>query len=248
MTASLWDQRIARAEELADSHRAARDILRFYAKIAGLQKIVHAALTSAASPRPDASVLLPHFPALFNLVRRDGPPPLAQSAAQLATRPDQWQPLLADQDAPEAQAFFARALLQPYFEFQASQNTIATNTVQPACPFCGERPVVAVLRGEGEGGKRSLVCSLCATEWEFRRLLCPNCGEEKERSLPVYVASEFPHVRVEACDTCRTYIKSVDLTRNGLAVPVVDELATVALNLWAADHDYVKFQPNLLGM
>jgi hypothetical protein len=89
-----------------------------------------------------------------------------------------------------------------------------------------------VLRGEGEGGKRSLICSLCATEWDFSRLLCLNCGEETERKLPVYVAEEFPHVRVEACDTCRTYIKAVDLTRNGLAVPVVDELASVALNFW----------------
>jgi len=62
------------------------------------------------------------------------------------------------------------------------------------------------------------------------------------------VAEEFPHVRIEACDACRTYIKSVDLTKNGLAVPVVEELATVALNLWADQHHYVKLQLNLLGM
>jgi FdhE protein len=64
----------------------------------------------------------------------------------------------------------------------------------------------------------------------------------------VYTAKEFPHVRIEACDTCRTYIKSVDLTKNGLAVPVVDELATISLALWADERGYTKVQLNLLGM
>jgi formate dehydrogenase maturation protein FdhE len=40
----------------------------------------------------------------------------------------------------------------------------------------------------------------------------------------------------------------VDLTRNGHAVPAVDELATVALNIWADEHGYVKLETNLLGM
>jgi formate dehydrogenase maturation protein FdhE len=31
-------------------------------------------------------------------------------------------------------------------------------------------------------------------------------------------------------------------------VPVVDELATIPLNLWAQQHGYVKLQPNLLGI
>src|SRR5437588_8683670 len=52
----------------------------------------------------------------------------------------------------------------------------------------------------------------------------------------------------EGCDTCGHYIKTVDLTKNGLAVPVVDELATIPLNLWAQEHGYVKLQANLLGI
>ena len=66
--------------------------------------------------------------------------------------------------------------------------------------------------------------------------------------MPVHTGEHFPHVRVEACDSCQTYIKSVDLTRNGLAVPVVDELATVSLNVWAEQRGYAKLQLNLLGM
>jgi FdhE protein len=55
-------------------------------------------------------------------------------------------------------------------------------------------------------------------------------------------------VRLECCDACRTYIKSVDLTKNGLADPLVDELASVPLDLWAREHGYDKLRPNLLGL
>jgi FdhE protein len=105
-----------------------------------------------------------------------------------------------------------------------------------------------VLRPEGDGGKRSLVCALCSTEWNFRRLVCPDCGEENKDRLPIFVAKEFEHVRVDACDTCRSYIKSIDMTKDGNAVPVVDELATLSLNLWAAENNYHKLRPNLFGV
>jgi FdhE protein len=108
--------------------------------------------------------------------------------------------------------------------------------------------VVAVLRGEGDGGKRSLLCSMCGTEWLYRRVICPSCGEENKDKLPIYIAAELDYVRVDACDTCQTYLKAVDLTKNGHAVPVVDEIATVALNIWAEEHGYSKLEPNILGM
>ena len=105
-----------------------------------------------------------------------------------------------------------------------------------------------MLREDGHGARRSLLCSFCFTEWGYRRTVCPACGEERVDSLPVYTASQFEHVRVEACDTCKTYIKTVDLTKNGLAVPEVDELATVTLSLWAEEKGYKKLHPNLLGI
>jgi FdhE protein len=86
------------------------------------------------------------------------------------------------------------------------------------------------------------------TEWEFRRVICPGCGQEDNAKLPVYTAETLPYVRVECCDTCQTYIKTIDLTKNGLAEPLVDELASVPLNLWAQERGYAKLRPNLLGM
>ncbi len=144
----------------------------------------------------------------------------------------------------EAEQFFWRVVTQPYAE-QSRKPGEATGST---CPSCGSKPVVGVLRGEGDGAKRALICSLCGSEWPYRRLICANCGEEDKNKLPVYTAAQIDYVRVEACDTCHTYLKSVDLTKDGFAVPVVDEIATVALNLWADENGYTKIETNVLGM
>jgi formate dehydrogenase maturation protein FdhE len=174
-----------------------------------------------------------HLPALLDLVRQKGTAVLAEQAGMPAIPGD------------PVHTFFLRVIEQPYFERQALHSQVDTTTVQSTCPFCFEKPVVAILRPEGDGGRRTLKCGLCFTEWEFRRLLCPSCGEEDREKLPVYTASDFPHIRVEACDTCRHYIKAVDLTRDGRAVPEVDEVAALALDLWAIERDYEKLTPNL---
>src|SRR5579864_7048861 len=222
MIASVWDRRIERASELIPTFPSAAEMLRFYGEIARFQKAIYEEQPAQAS---DA---LRRLPALAALVSRTGPADLARNAGETG--------------------FLERWLLQPFYEYRAAKSPATAGGEQAVCPFCGEQPQVGVLRGEGDGAKRSLICSLCSTEWDFRRLLCPNCGEESPEKLPVYLAEEIPYVRVEACDACHTYIKAVDLSRNGLAVPVVDELATVSLNLWAQEHGYTKLQVNLLGM
>jgi formate dehydrogenase maturation protein FdhE len=40
----------------------------------------------------------------------------------------------------------------------------------------------------------------------------------------------------------------VDLTKDGHAVPMVDEIATLALTLWAEENGYAKIETDLLGM
>ena len=228
MSRSSWRRRLERARELEAEHPAAAEVLRFYRGIAEFQQ--------GQTTQDDR---LPH---LLALVRRAGPAALAEAAEALARGSTS---LNADNPA---HGFFVRVLEQPDFERRAQLGNVDTGRVQSRCPFCAEKPLAAVLRPEGEGGKRRLLCGRCFTEWDFRRLLCPNCGEEDRDKLPVYMAVEFPHVRVEACDTCKHYIKSIDLTRNGLAVPEVDELAALSLDIWAAEHGYTKVQANLMGV
>jgi formate dehydrogenase maturation protein FdhE len=54
-------------------------------------------------------------------------------------------------------------------------------------------------------------------------------------------------VRVEACDTCKSYLKSFDTTLDGLLIPEVDEIAFPALDIWASEQGYRKIQLNLMG-
>ena len=105
---------------------------------------------------------------------------------------------------------------------------------------------MGVLRPEGEGAKRSLICSFCRTEWDYLRLACPACDERREDKLCVYTTSKFEGVRVEACETCKAYIKTVNLARSGLAVPEVDDLATIPLTLWADENGCHRATRNLV--
>jgi formate dehydrogenase maturation protein FdhE len=78
--------------------------------------------------------------------------------------------------------------------------------------------------------------------------VCAYCAEERPFKLGYFHTPAYDHVRVEACDTCKRYIKGVDLTRFGLASPLVDEVAAAALDVWAKEHDYTKIEMNLVGL
>jgi len=220
----------------------------------------------------DFFLLLPKFPGLLSLIQQIAPAPLARSAASLAMKGSTaWQHAIEDfwygdpdlaagaDDAEPVQSadhfaatysdrVLAWIFLQPYAEYLADHRKVAMVDGTPStCPLCGGKPAVGVLRSEGDGAKKSLICMLCSHEWAFRRIYCPACGEEREPQMAYYSAPEIAHVRVDVCDTCHTYLKSIDLTKTGLAVAVVDELATTPLDLWAREHGYEKLQINLLG-
>ncbi len=199
--------------------------------------------------------LLAAFPQFLSLIEQKAPARLTQVAHDLRqTHSGSLTEMLSrcwsDTKSPsEAQEFLALALLQPYAEFVRSLAQLQLEGYNSSfCPLCNRQPVCSILRPLGDGGRRSLLCGFCLTEWEFRRIICPACGQEDHAKLPVYTAEAFPHIRVECCDACHTYIKSIDLTKAGLAEPLVDELAALPLDLWAQERGYVKLRPNLLGM
>jgi len=146
--------------------------------------------------------------------------------------------------------FYARAFLEPVITSIAqADSSQPTDWTQNFCFVCGGPPQVAVLRDLPDAlGRRSLMCSICATEWRFQRLTCPHCGETEADKLPVHTAESIAHVRVDACTTCSRYIKTVDLRKNGNAVPIVDELAALELDIWAQEEGLTKLRPNVLGL
>ena len=113
-------------------------------------------------------------------------------------------------------------------------------------------PQVSVFTDTGDAlltGQRRLVCSRCATEWTFARMTCASCRETGGSRLPI-IADEtrLPHLRVDACEVCHSYLVSVDLRRDPRAVPLVDEIAALPLGLAAADRGYTKITPNVMGL
>ena len=184
-------------------------------------------------------------------------------AAVLAREPVDAVAARIDCDAA-ALDFFPRAFVQPIAEALSTEAPRDTHpggngrgpggdaggdAARAACPHCGGAPLAAVLRDEPEvRGRRTLLCSLCQSEWTFPRTRCPACGEERAEKRPHHVSESWPHIRLEECGSCRTYVKAIDLREAGLAVPVVDELASVELDLWAVEQGLSKLQTNLLGM
>lgn len=260
---SSWQRRISRAEQLAVQHAFAAEILGFYVHLARFQEGIQQRLehdppepSSQLSQLPKAQDLLSSFPAFLLLVEANAPTRFANAARALRDSSREfswnllnsvWSQTASPPDGPEQ--FLAFAFLQPCAEFVRSRTALRLEGyTHSLCPFCNRKSGIAVLRAQGDGARRNLMCGFCLCEWEFRRIVCAGCGEEDERKLPVFTAEQFPHMRVECCDTCNSYIKSVDLSKNGLADPLVDELAAVPLDLWALEHGYAKIHPNLLGL
>lgn len=266
----VYDARLRRAERLSAQHSFAKEFLDFYKHVASFQKGLYtkvasasgsnalAMATSAFREQLDLALLLPHFRGFLSVTEQHAPPALRESARQMALLPsDSWIASLEaywehagryDQQVGAFAQFIPRAFLQPYAEYCVSRMQRPPVVVAPrVCPLCGSRPLLGVLRPEGDSGKRFLLCAFCLEEWEFRRILCSTCGEEAENKLPVYIAEQLPHVRVEACDMCKFYLRTIDLTKDGHAVPLVDDLAAIPLTLWAHEHGYSRLQPNLLG-
>ena len=265
---SDYDGRIRRAERLASLHPFALEILTFYKRIAEFQKTLYLQILNGdkkQSPRPlvtrdqlDPAGLIPQFREFLRLIAEHAPLPLADSAREVSSEPSgpiasrlerYWSGDRGDDFSNAAfEQFLPRAFLQPYAEHLAADNAPDAVAGSPSlCPLCNSRPLLGILRPEGDGGKRFLLCFFCLREWEFRRIICATCGEETETKLPVYVAEQFPYIRVEACETCKFYLRTIDLTKDGNAVPLVDDLAALPLSLWAAEHGYSRAQPNLLG-
>lgn len=144
------------------------------------------------------------------------------------------------------------------------------------CPSCGGLPQLAIFEASPEDlvtAHRYLECSRCATSWAFPRLTCAACGETDTAKLVVYgeigstqaersggviksdaaardaVSPEvrFPHLRVDGCTTCSRYLLTVDRERDGRAVPVVDEIGAIPLDLYAKERGMRKIVPNLMG-
>lgn len=262
-TIESWDTRIKRAEELVSQADPTKEILTFYSKLLAAQKEIDEFLRRrpvwlpSGSLAQDLSVVRSCLPAFLRAVEAYGSTVLAEEARRLisAASGTVEEMLLDYWHNPSDTQFFAKAFLQPYARWLAESGGQPIDRTfegdDKRCPFCGGLPQVSFLQireATSESGNRDLVCATCTINWSFRRVACSYCGEESPTKLGYFHTSEYDHIRIEACDTCKHYIKGVDLTRLGFAVPLVDEVAAAALDVWSREHGYTKIELNLVGL
>lgn len=253
---NAWERRIRRADAIVSDGGPHASLVAFYARVLASQKRIADALTAqplTGSLEADRQVILRPARAFAQEIASYGPEPLAQQARGLAID----DVLLTYWRTPTDQSFFAKAILQPYAELLREGGVSSPERraapMANRCPDCGGAPQLSILEAGGgattaDGGSRRLLCATCLSTWSFSRVRCPACGEGDERRLVYYQTPEFEHLRVDACETCRRYLKNVDFGRLGLAVPLVDEVAGAALDLWARDRGYEKIELNLVGL
>jgi FdhE protein len=261
--AADWDERIARARRLALDNAAARDLLTFYAALAEYQQSlfltagnVHPASDFADSI--DVNAAASAVPGFLAWLQNAAPTPLAAAAATIQVDVSEWNRLMRESLTRDdvdvdggVTSFVIDAVLQPFAERAAiarREDADPSPSKSARCPICSGLPCLGVLRPEGHGAKRMLLCARCVTEWEFLRVVCANCGEEEFEKVPVYTTESFPLVRIEACDTCKRYVKTIDLTKDGRAVPIVDDIASVPLDLWAGEQGYARVRASILSV
>ncbi|HEX7300328.1 MAG TPA: formate dehydrogenase accessory protein FdhE [Solirubrobacteraceae bacterium] len=181
---------------------------------------------------------------------------------------------LAGEELDQVDRYLARASLGPVLEALGERAGAACTPEDDGegrqlCPSCGGLPQLSWVASSGDAlvsGPRSLVCARCHASWSCSRSVCPACGESEEARLEMFAErwdgpvtanghgkgeshepSVFPHLRIAACSTCSQYLIEVDMARDGRAVPEVDELTALPLDLYAADQGLTKLTANLMG-
>ncbi|MDD3311630.1 formate dehydrogenase accessory protein FdhE [Pseudodesulfovibrio sp.] len=143
--------------------------------------------------------------------------------------------------APKTLSFLAFAALSPSIEAAADELAEKLPEMKvPAvgsCPLCGSLPLVSSL--EQVEGYRRATCSFCRHDYRIKRVACPVCGEEDQQKLTYFTVDEEPGFRVDVCETCKTYVKTLDFRKlDRIAVPVLDDLDSLALDYVAAGQGY----------
>ena len=257
-TTSPWLERRRRAAELLEAQPHAAELLRLYLALLDVWTNVD---EMAPAERPDAARLPAYavervLPRVLEATLVAGPEKLRTEVlrrfheADLEDLVARW---LAGAQLSETDRYLARASAAPLLEaLPGARSLDGTIGDRRHCPDCGGLPQLAYFPISGEAlvtAPRHLLCSRCSQSWPYPRMVCAGCGNEETPALPIFAdADRFPGLRVDACDACHHYLVTVDLPKDPTAVPVVDELVALPLDLFARERGFTKITPNLMGI
>ena len=139
-------------------------------------------------------------------------------------------------------AFLSRNSIMPIYEAYAKE---LSNYVDQErwwkgyCPICGSEPFMAEMKEEGA---RFLVCSSCGYEWRFNRLKCPFCeNADHEKLRYFYTEKEGKVYRIDVCEKCKRYIKTVDTNQlDADVIPIIEDAGSLYLDVLAQQEGYSR--------
>jgi len=143
----------------------------------------------------------------------------------------------------EILSFLAENSLRPIFEAYAHElqgHVDQEHWWRAYCPICGSEPVMAELVDKEK--KRFLICSCCGYAWRFKRTQCPFCENEERKKFKFFFGDKEQKAwRVETCQKCKKYIKTVDTGElDGQFIPLVEDVGTLYLDVIAKKEGYTR--------
>ncbi|MEW6585854.1 MAG: formate dehydrogenase accessory protein FdhE [Nitrospirota bacterium] len=112
------------------------------------------------------------------------------------------------------------------------------NWLKGYCPLCGSLPLISFLK---EDGQRFLLCSFCSFSWPSERLRCPFCENSDHSTLHYFFAEGEEAYRVDICDKCRKYIKTVDIRKLGYDPDLnMEDITSAHLDIIAAGQGFAR--------
>lgn len=101
------------------------------------------------------------------------------------------------------------------------------------CPICGSQPGLSMFEGEGE---RFLFCGFCWHKYPARRIYCPFCENMDAETLEYFYSEEEEEYRVDICNKCKKYIKTIDTRKTDRIIyPPLEQVATLHLDIKAKE-------------
>jgi len=117
------------------------------------------------------------------------------------------------------------------------------NRLRGYCPICGSPPQISELKDEG---KRFFLCSFCRFQWPSERLKCPFCETTEHEKLQYLYEEGREAYRVDICDNCKQYIKTVDSRKLDYEPDLpLEDIITIHLDILASEKGYKRAVPNL---
>ena len=144
---------------------------------------------------------------------------------------------------PEILLFLFLAGWKPFLKARASSlaqdpEINWTPWTKGYCPVCGGMPLLAYLE---EGGKRWGTCSVCEFTWALPRFVCPYCENTEQQQFRYFFTEKEKGLRLEVCEACKHYLKIIDLREWPVdPLPLLDDLVTTHLDLWARNKGYQR--------